>query len=303
MHTAPASASCAATTVVRVDCHAHVYDLQRHPLHGTRAFDAQPNEIGTAEQFGCVLDAHGFTHGLLVNPLGGYGTDNRCLLDVLQRHPGRYRGVAVVAHGTPEAEFDAMAQAGVIGLRFNLNFPASPAPDAPGAERTLALARERGWFAQIHYEGDTLLQALPVLERAGLPLVIDHCGRPDTGQGLQQPGFQALLALGRAGQAVVKLSSVFRFGGAFPYTSADPYVQALLEAFTPARCVWGSDWPFLRAPHRVDHATLLQALQRWLPDAGDRHQVLSETPARVFGFGPRAHAEEAPQTMPEATIP
>ena len=55
-----------------VDAHAHVYDLQRYPFHDTRGFDAQPNEVGTADQFACVLAAH----GLLANPLGGYGTDN-----------------------------------------------------------------------------------------------------------------------------------------------------------------------------------------------------------------------------------
>lgn len=273
---------------IRVDAHAHVYDLARYPFHGTRGFDAQANEVGTAEQFACVLDSLGFTHGLLINPLGGYGTDNRCLIDVLERFDGRFRGVAVVAHGTPEAELQRMAQAGVVGLRFNLNFPASPGLAEPGAERTLALARELGWFAQVHYEGDTLLAALPILRRSGLPLVIDHCGRPDAAAGLDQPGFRALLELGREGHAVVKLSSAFRFGGEFPYTAADPYVHALIEAFTPDRCVWGSDWPYLRARHRVDHAGLLRALERWLPAPADRRKVLGDTPARVFGFAPRA---------------
>jgi predicted TIM-barrel fold metal-dependent hydrolase len=270
---------------LQVDAHAHVYDLERHPFHGTRGFDALDNEIGTAEQFACVLRAHGFTHGLLINPLGGYGTDNQCLIDVLQRSGGRFKGVAVVAHGTPEAQFERMASAGVIGLRFNLNFPSSPSLFDPGAERTLSIARSLGWFAQVHYEGDTLLAALPVLERAGLPIVVDHCGRPDASAGLSQPGFAALLALGRRGAAVVKLSGVFRFGGAYPYTAADPYAQALIEAFGVDRCVWGSDWPFLRARHRVDHATLLEALERWLPAPEDRRKVLGDNPARLFGFG------------------
>lgn len=277
---------------IRVDAHAHVYDLARYPFHGTRGFDASDNEVGTAEQFACVLEAHGFTHGLLINPLGGYGTDNRCLLDVLGRFQGRFKGVAVVAHGTDEAEFARMSAAGIVGLRFNLNFPASPALDAEGAERTLALAREQGWFAQVHYEGDTLLRALPILERAGLPIVVDHCGRPDTTAGLDQPGFRALLELGRRGSAVVKLSGAFRFGGSFPYPAADPYAEALIDAFGLDRCVWGSDWPYLRARHRVDHATLLAALHRWLPDAADRQKVLGDNPARLFGFQPSTTTQE-----------
>lgn len=275
---------------LRVDCHAHVYDLKHHPFHGTRGFDALACEVGTAEQFSCVLDAHGFTHGLLINPLGGYGTDNGALMRTLARFPGKFKGVAVVAHGTPEEEFTRMAEAGVIGLRFNLNFPASPALTAPGAERTLQLAREHGWFAQVHYEGDTLVDALPVLQRAGLPIVVDHCGRPDAKAGLDQPGFKALLELGRRGQAVVKLSGAFRFSEGFPYEDADPYVAALIGAFTLERCVWGSDWPYLHAKERMDHATLLAALKRWLPSEADRQKVLSDNPARLFGFAPVAAA-------------
>ena len=270
---------------LRVDCHAHVYDLARYPLHASSGYDPDTREMGNAEQFEGVMDAHGFSHALLINPLGGYGTDNSCMLDVLARSQGRFKGVAVVAHGTPEAELERMARLGVIGLRFNLNFPASPALAAPGADRTLHIARALGWFAQVHYQDDTLLAALPILLRAGLPIVVDHCGRPNTRLGLEQPGFKALLELGRQGQAVVKLSSVFRIA-AFPYAQADEYVGALIDAFTLERCVWGSDWPFMRAQERVDHAGLIAAFERWIPSAADREKVLGSNPARLFGFGP-----------------
>ncbi len=273
---------------LRVDAHAHVYDSIRYPFSPSSGFELAANEVGTAEQLACVLDAHGFTHALLVNPLGGYGTDNTCLLDALRRSKGRFKGVALVADGTPEAEFDRMADAGVVGLRFNLNFPNSPAPVGPGAERTLALARERGWFAQVHCRGDDLVDALPALRRCGLRLVVDHCGRPDAAAGLGQPGFRALLELGREGHAAVKLSSVFRFArDGFPYREADPFVHALVDAFGIDRCLWGSDWPFVRAPHRVDHAGLLAAFGRWFPSQSDRARILGANAARLLGFAAR----------------
>lgn len=272
---------------IRVDCHAHVYDLKNHPFHSSSGFDTLACEIGTADQFACILEAHGFTHGLLINPLGGYGTDNSCLVQTLDRFKGKFKGVAVVEHGTSEDEFDRMANAGVIGLRFNLNFPSSPSLFAAGAERTLQLARERGWFAQVHYEGDTLLEALPVLERSGLRIVMDHCGRPHVQAGLQQAGFKALLDMGRSSDAVVKLSSIFRFSTTgFPYEDVDPYAAALMDAFTLDRCVWGSDWPYLHAKERIDHATLLAALHRWIPSEADRQKVLGDNPVRLFGFKP-----------------
>ena len=56
------------------------------------------------------------------------------------------------------------------------------------------------------------------------------------------------------------------------------------DAFTPQRCVWGSDWPFLRMPMRMDYGPVLANLERWIPDPGARRQVLWETPARLFGL-------------------
>jgi predicted TIM-barrel fold metal-dependent hydrolase len=58
-------------------------------------------------------------------------------------------------------------------------------------------------------------------------------------------------------------------------------VQALLEAFTPDRCMWGSDWPFLRAPERIDYGLVLVLVERLIPDPGDRRKVLWDTPMRL----------------------
>ena len=54
-----------------VDCHAHVFDLRRFPFPESRGFDIQPNEHGTATDYVAVLDAHGVSQALLVNPFGG----------------------------------------------------------------------------------------------------------------------------------------------------------------------------------------------------------------------------------------
>ena len=53
---------------------------------------------------------------------------------------------------------------------------------------------------------------------------------------------------------------------------------------TPARCCWGSDWPYLRAEGRLDYGPELARLSAWLPNAADREQVLRITPRRLFGF-------------------
>ena len=55
-----------------VDSHAHVFDPVRFPLRDTGGHMPAPNECGTPAQFLNLLDAHGITHGLLVNPQAGY---------------------------------------------------------------------------------------------------------------------------------------------------------------------------------------------------------------------------------------
>ncbi len=96
----------------------------------------------------------------------------------------------------------------------------------------------------------------------------------------------ALLALAETGRACVKLSGLTKCSALpYPYPDAWPYVQALLDAYTPQNLVWASDWPFLRAPARIDYGPLLALFEQLLPHAEARQAVWWDTPRRLFGFG------------------
>jgi predicted TIM-barrel fold metal-dependent hydrolase len=156
----------------------------------------------------------------------------------------------------------------------------------PATSRLLARLHEMGSFLQIHCEKDELVDAAPMIRRAGIRVIVDHFGRPDVARGLEHPGFQTLLELGRSGNAVIKLSGPFRSSReGWPYADVEPFVAAAIEAFTLDRCVWGSDWPFVRTDERIDYGPELACLRRWLPDTADQRKVLWDTPARLFGFG------------------
>ena len=272
-------------TLPAVDSHAHVFDPVRYPLLDTGGHMPSPAECGTPAQFLSVLDAHAMTHGLLVNPQSGYATDNRCMVEAIARSHGRLKGVALIDHDITDAQLQALHAGGVVGARFNLLFAHATSIRGDAGLRLLARIRELGWFAQIYYRGDGLLAALPVLRQSGIRIVVDHLGGPDLRHGLTQPVLQALLELGRSGTAAVKLSGAFRMSAApWPHADLDPWVAALIDAFTPDNCVWGSDWPFVRFPQRTDYAPQLKLLERWLPDATDRRKVLWESPSRWFGF-------------------
>ena len=268
-----------------IDSHAHAFDLTRQGWGGDRGFDILANELGTAKQFLHMLSCHGFTHGVLINPLGGYGANNTYMLEAIADSVGRLKGVALLPDGTAEAEIRRMVEGGIVGIRFNLDYAVSPSLMGEAGQRSLAQARDAGWLIQVHYHTDSIIEALPVLRAARLPVVIDHCGRPHMDQGMDGKAFRALLDYGRDSDAVIKLSGAFRFTEAgSPYADTDPWIAALIEAFTLDRCIWGSDWPFLRAKERTDFGPLLAALHRVLPDAADRERVLWTNPSRLFGM-------------------
>ena len=268
---------------MRVDTHVHLFDPAPFPCRPDAGNTRAPHEIGTIEQFLAVLDAHGISHAVIVNPIAGYLTDNRCTLDAIARAGGRLKGVALVEDDIGDAELDRLLASGMVGIRLDLMGRGADYLRGAGA-RLLARMGERKLVTQIQCEGDHLAEIADVLRAATGTVIIDHAGRPDPKRGLDQAGVAALLALAARDNIIVKLSGPFRFAPRFPYTEADAHMRALAAAFGPQRCLWGSDWPFIRMDHRIDYGQTLAMLARWVPDEGAREQVLWGTPARVFGF-------------------
>ena len=267
----------------KVDAHCHVLDPARFPYAADVAYRPAGQEIGTLVQYQSVMDAYGVRHALLVGPNSGYGTDNRCLLDAIARGQGRFKGIAVVPNDASRSELERLKAAGVVGVAFNATVHGvDHYATTAGLLRMLA---DLDLFIQIQVEHDQLVPLAPMLEQSGARILIDHCGRPTPGAGLEQPGFQAVLALARTGRAAVKLSGYQKFSAEPPpYGDAQPFVHALIDAFTLDACMWASDWPFLKATERLDVGPLLRAVERLLPDPADRRRLLWDTPCRLFGF-------------------
>lgn len=268
----------------RVDAHAHVIDFARFPIPGGPGYKPKPHEGGTRAQYLATLDRNGMTHGLLVQP-SGYVYDNSALLDAIAAAPSRLKGIAVAAPDANDRLLDSLAAGGIVGLRFNLTDAVDTALAEAIAGGLIDRVAARGWFAQIHADGERWVDAAAMLRRTRVSVLIDHVGRPLLAGGVAQPGFQAMLAMADTGRAAIKLSGLFRVSAAPPpYRDLVPFLAAILERFTPERCVWGSDWPFLNMGRPVDYAQELDALRQFVPDEAARTKILWDTPARLFGF-------------------
>ncbi len=276
------------------DCHTHIHgDPARFPYFSGRVYTP---EMATPEEMARLHKALRMQRVVIVTP-SVYGTDNSATLFGMKARGNDARGVAVIDDKTPEAELDAMAKAGVRGIRLNLATGGSADP-ALGRQRFQAAVervRRRNWHIQM-YTNLTMVAALrELIAAAPVPVVFDHFGGAQAALGPQQPGFAELLALVRSGNAWVKISGGYRASKLAPdYPDAAPLAQALIGA-NPERIVWGTDWPHPNsasgrpvsevAPFfEIDDARLLNQLPVWAPDAALRRKILVDNPARLYGF-------------------
>ena len=263
------------------DAHVHVFDGR--PVPGGHY---QPGEH-TLARLQARAAGTGLGRFVLVQP-SVYGSDNRLLLEALRGSAPRHRGVVVLQGDESDAALDAMAEAGVRGVRIN-----AVSPQGNSALALAALAprlRARGWFVQWYVQPAQLAQVAALTARFGLLTVLDHLA----GLG---PGAWAAVAAGDAGHpatsasfhptdaglrdalarladqgAWIKLSGWYRLAAAPPYSSLLPVIAALHRQFD-GRCVWGSDWPHTHfmapaAVHPVPaYASLLAPLHAALGEA------------------------------------
>jgi len=263
------------------DTHAHVVSLEAgYPLAAARSYTPHP---ASPEAYLAMLDAQGMDRGVLVQ-VSVHGTDNRYMVEALQAHSDRLRGIAVVAPDVTDAELDALHDAGVRGLRINVLFGGGIGFDAM---ETLARRIEpRGWHMQFLIDVNDLDDALMRrLVQLPCPGVIDHMGFVRGEQGIASPGGRKLLRLVEEAGYWVKLSGAYRLSDDFDqYRDVVPIAQALVAA-APGQMLWGSDWPHVSiAEPMPDTGVLRNALSRWIPDEATRRTILVDNPAQLYGF-------------------
>jgi 2-pyrone-4,6-dicarboxylate lactonase len=257
-----------------VDTHAHVI--------GTRWIDERSYTPSPASQEAYIrmLDDTGMARGVLVQ-VSVHGTDNSLMLQALQAHAQRLRGIAVIAPDLPDARLHRLKDAGVVGLR--LNTTTGGGVGIGDLDRYEALCVELGWHLQFLVAPGQLLPLARSIGKLRVPAVFDHMGYVHAGPGMDEAA-RTLLQMVRDG-AWVKLSGAFRLSRAGPpYVDTIAFASALAEA-APGRCVWGSDWPHVSfrgvMPNTGD---LLDLLAEWVPDPQAREAVLVDNPVRLYGF-------------------
>jgi predicted TIM-barrel fold metal-dependent hydrolase len=254
------------TAPKRVDTHAHIFKRGLPLAPGARYTSDYDAPV---EDYLKQLDANGMTHGVLVQ-ISFLGTDNSYILDGIKQANGRLRGIAVVSPEISMDEMKAMDAAGIVGVRLNLvgrpipNFTEGPWPEH--LKRVAAL----GWQVEVHREAKDIPAIVGPLLAAGVNVVVDHFGRFDGVQGLDDPGFRWLLTQGASKRMWVKISAAYRNGkdGAGEAVAVTAY-PLLRDAIGLDRLLFGSDWP---------HTTF----EKSVTNEAERRQIMGENAAKLF---------------------
>ncbi|SEE60451.1 amidohydrolase family protein [Pseudomonas kilonensis] len=270
------------TPITGIDCHAHVFSRGLE-LVAVRRYT--PDYDATLAQYLGHLHTHGLSHGVLVQP-SFLGTDNRYLLAALRQAPAQLRGVVVVARDISRAELDDMARLGVVGVRLNLMGEALPDFRDVAWNGFLGHLAELGWHVELHANLMDLPGLIDQLLPFGIPLVVDHFGRPDARLGLDQPGFAQLMELGQGGHLWMKVSGIYRLGATAPQNLefARASLTLLEHSFGPERLVWGSDWPHTQHEEHVGFETVMGQLRALECSASLMQALLVQAPQALFRF-------------------
>jgi predicted TIM-barrel fold metal-dependent hydrolase len=274
------------------DCHVHVFDPARFRYFSGRVYT--PPEASAEDLLALQKQLH-FDRVVIVQP-SVYAVDNACTLDAMKKlGAARARGVAVIDETVSQGQIDDMAAAGMRGVRLNFETSGESNPDNARrrVRETGEQLRGRNWHIQFNAALPLVVALKDELAAVPMPVVIDHFARAKAKDGVNQPGFDVLLALVKSGKAYVKLSATYRISDQPPhYPDAPLIAQALINA-NPDRMLWGSNWPHpgrgktredLAPPYPSDDGAQVNQLPNWASNPTIRKKILVDNPARLYGF-------------------
>lgn len=268
------------------DTHSHVFGpFDRFRPHRASTY-ALPN--ASPDVHAAVRAALGITRGVLVQP-APYADDPSAMLNALSQSNRALKGVAVATTGVGDQALQAWSASGIVGLRFTeMRTPAGDRyPGSVGFDELRQLAprmRRIGLHAQLWASAETLAAELPDLARLGIPLVLDHMGCPAPDRGVADPSFAKIIEVFRGENIWAKLSICRVSKNAPDYPDARAFHAAFIDAAAD-RCIWGSDWPYVRLSPAPDAGRLLDLFLDWTPDKATHQRILVDNPARLYKFG------------------
>lgn len=254
-----------------IDSHLHVFEHGRLKYSG---FESNPLFARSYHVEDFQRDLEGVDVEAMVflecyadfTPTGGqYIAEIEFVEDEAKRDP-RIRGIVPMAplewgsRALPILQQMRDEHPSVKGIRRIMEFDADPRALtlSPGFIEGVNLLEGFGWSFDInpnYTQMDFIREFVPRISR-GVPMILDHCGKPGIRQGRIEQFRDDMSDLARYPNIYCKLSDLP------PYASANwseeelrPYIVATLESFGPERTIYAGDYPV---------CLLATSLPRWV---------------------------------------
>ncbi|MDO8907536.1 MAG: amidohydrolase family protein [Pseudohongiella sp.] len=265
-----------------VDAHCHVFGPgDTFPFAPERKYT--PCDASWQQLF-ALRDYLGFERNVIVQATC-HGSDNRALIDALQRSNGKARGVATVTPGITDQELQVLHDAGVRGVRFNFVKRLVDALPKDGLLEVAHKIAPLGWHIVIYFEGKELPEHYDFFASLPTTVVVDHMGRPDVTCSVDGPEFGLFLKLLHENPNIwskVSCPERLSVSGPHGYEDVIPFAKRVVEMF-PDRVLWGTDWPHPNMKNHIpDDGKLVDFIPMIAQSAKLQKKLLVDNPMRLY---------------------
>lgn len=264
------------------DTHCHIFGpADRYPYSSKRSYT--PPDSGL-DAFRALHEKIGIDRAVIVNA-SLYGNDNRVVVDAIAASNGRYRGIANIDDSISDSELRALDKSGIRGCRFNFVKHLGGFPDMAVFDRTVTRIAKLGWHVDLHFDAIDLPQFYPLLDRLPIPYIIDHMGRVEAKEGLDQKPFKILIDLLQSDKkCYVKISGAERVSSrGAPFHDAVPFATRIIET-APDRVLWGTDWPHPNVKTMPNDGDLVDLIPLYTSDPSLQRKLLIDNPMHLYQF-------------------
>jgi predicted TIM-barrel fold metal-dependent hydrolase len=263
------------------DTHFHVFGPPHlFPYNEGRRYTPPAAPI---EHFFGMAAIVGIERGVMVQPTV-HRWDSASTLDTIAKGDGRLLGMVHANPNLTEADHRELHAGGVRGVRFNCLPRNGGVFDQAKFQHVVSQIEALGWVVDLHLDPDFLEPYAELIRRVPLPLVIDHFANIHS---QEQTEYRLLFDLLGEKHVWLKISGADRLlSRGARYDEIVPMARTLI-ARAPDRIIWGTDWPhsnIFEHGQIPNDGDLMNMLLDFAPDEADRHRILVDNPARLFGF-------------------
>jgi predicted TIM-barrel fold metal-dependent hydrolase len=271
-----------------LDTHAHIYaeDETRYPPAPKPL--RPPGTSGSVANLERVTRASGVAGVCIVQATTFYSWDNRFICDTAVKTSAWTAAVCTLDPDDPHSPGLILHYAQKYGIRALRSYPSrSGKLDSPEVSALWRACGDAGIAVNVLCDRNNADAVARMLEKfPRQPVVIDHCLNLKAGA---QKGaiLEDMVRLGKQANAHAKLTFLATGSAeSYPFRDMHDPCRKIIAAFTPDRCIWGSDFPCELWTPKATYAQNLRLFtdELGLPTAA-KEAILGKTAQRLYFRG------------------